>query len=252
MRNIKLQIEYDGTNYSGWQTQKSDKTVQETLSHAIMQALQEKITIHGAGRTDAGVHALGQVAHFKTGSSIPAKRLVHAINYHLPHDIVVKSAEDVPESFHAQYSTKSKVYQYTVLNDWTRSAINRNFCYLYGYALDVEKIAAAAKLLVGAHDFTSFTTKAIEEKNRVRTVQRLDIKKEGKYLFFTIEADGFLYNMVRTIVGTLLEVGRGKLTGEDVMDVLSKKNRIFAGPTAPARGLCLMEIKYKDDSEPTA
>ncbi|MEK7298191.1 MAG: tRNA pseudouridine synthase A, partial [Planctomycetota bacterium] len=125
MRNIKLQIEYDGANYSGWQIQKNDKTVQETLSHAIAQALQEKVTIHGAGRTDAGVHALGQVAHFKTGSSIPAKRLVHAINYYLPHDIVVKSAVDVPETFHAQYCTKSKVYQYTVLNDWTRSAINR-------------------------------------------------------------------------------------------------------------------------------
>lgn len=244
MRNIKLQIEYDGANYSGWQIQKNDKTVQETLSHAIAQALQEKVTIHGAGRTDAGVHALGQVAHFKTGSSIPAERLVHAINYYLPHDIVVKSAVDVPESFHAQYSTKSKVYQYTVLNDWTRSAINRNFCYVYGYALDVEKMADAARLLIGAHDFTSFTTKAIEEKNRVRTVQRLDIRKEGKYLYFTIEADGFLYNMVRTIVGTLLEVGRGKIAGEAINDILNKKNRIFAGPTAPARGLCLMEIKY--------
>ncbi|MBF8277742.1 MAG: tRNA pseudouridine synthase [Candidatus Brocadiaceae bacterium] len=244
MRNIRLQIEYDGANYSGWQTQKNDKTVQETLSHAIWQALQEKITIHGAGRTDAGVHALGQVAHFKTGSSIPANRLVHAINYYLPHDIVVKSAVDVPETFHAQYSTKSKVYQYTVLNDWTRSAINRNFCYVYGYALDVEKMTEAAKLLIGAHDFTSFTTKAIEDKNRVRTVQRLDIRKEGKYLYFTIEADGFLYNMVRTIVGTLLEVGRGKIAGDAIKDILNKKNRIFAGPTAPARGLCLMEITY--------
>lgn len=244
MRNIRLQIEYDGANYSGWQTQKNDKTVQETLSHAIGQALQEKITIHGAGRTDAGVHALGQVAHFKTGSSIPADRLVHAINYYLPHDIVVKSAGDVPETFHAQYSTKSKVYQYTVLNDWTRSAINRNFCYVYGYALDVEKMTEAAKMLIGSHDFTSFTTKAIEDKNRVRTVQRLDIRKEGKYLYFTIEADGFLYNMVRTIVGTLLEVGKGKIAGDAIKDILNKKNRIFAGPTAPARGLCLMEIKY--------
>lgn len=244
MRNIKIQIEYDGSNYSGWQTQKNDKTVQETLSHAIGEALQEKVTIHGAGRTDAGVHALGQVAHFKTGSSIPTDRIVHAINYYLPHDIVVKSATDVPETFHAQYSTKSKVYQYTVLNDWTRSAIHRNFCYVYGYALDVEKMARAAKMLTGAHDFTSFTTKAIEEKNRVRTVQRLDIRKEGKYLYFTIEANGFLYNMVRTIVGTLLEVGRGKIDAEAIKDVLNKKNRIFAGPTAPARGLCLMEIKY--------
>ncbi len=244
MRNIKLQIEYDGANYSGWQTQKNDKTVQETISHAIAQALQEKITIYGAGRTDAGVHALGQVAHFKTGSSIPAERLVHAINYYLPHDIVVKSAVDVSESFHAQYCTKSKVYQYTVLNDWTRSAINRNFCYVYGYALDMEKMADAAKMLIGAHDFTSFTTKAIEEKNRVRTVLRLEIRKEGKYLYFTIEADGFLYNMVRTIVGTLLEVGRGKIAGDTIKDILNKKNRIFAGPTAPARGLCLMEIKY--------
>lgn len=246
MRNIKLQIEYDGTNYSGWQTQKNEKTVQETLSRAVGQAIQESITIYGAGRTDAGVHALGQVAHFKTDSSIPAKQLVPAINHYLPHDIVVKSASDVAESFHAQYCAESKVYQYTIFNDWTRTAINRNYCSVHGYSLDVEKMTEAAKMLIGTHDFTSFTTRAVEEKNRVRTVQRLDIRREGKYIYLIIESNGFLYNMVRTIVGTLLEVGRGKIPGESIKDILNKKNRIFAGPTAPARGLCLIEIKYKD------
>ncbi len=244
MRNIRLLIEYDGTNYAGWQWQKNAKTVQETLAKAVGQAVQEPVKIYGAGRTDAGVHALGQVANFHTHSNIPSGRLLLAINFYLPHDITIKDAADVPESFHAQYCAVSKVYQYTLFNDWVRTSLNRNFCYVCGFQLNVDKMLDAAQYLIGTHDFTSFTTRALQEKNRIRTVKRLEIKNEEKYLYFSVEADGFLYNMVRTIVGTLIEVGRGKIAVENVKDILDAKNRNLAGPTAPAKGLCLMEVKY--------
>lgn len=249
MRNIRLLIEYDGTDYAGWQWQKNDKTIQETLSKAIGQVVQEPVKIYGASRTDAGVHALGQVANFHTISDIPSERLPHAINFHLPYDITIKTAAEVTSSFHAQYGAQSKVYQYTLLNNWIRSSLNRNFCYVFGFPLDMDKMIAASKYLIGTRDFTSFTTKARCEKNRTRTVKGLDIIKKGIYIYFTIEANGFLYNMVRTIVGTLIEIGRGKLPVEQIKDILDAKSRKMAGPTAPARGLCLMEVKYEPDRE---
>ncbi|MBI2471049.1 MAG: tRNA pseudouridine(38-40) synthase TruA [Planctomycetes bacterium] len=247
MRNIRLLIEYDGTNYAGWQWQKNAITIQETLSKTIERVVQEPVKIYGSSRTDAGVHALGQVANFHTRSNIPSKRLLLAINFYLPHDITIKEAADVPESFHSQYNTVSKVYKYTLFNDWIRTSLNRNFCHVCGFQLDMDNMAKTAQYLTGTHDFTSFTTKALQEKNRIRTIKRLEIKREGRYIYFTVEADGFLYNMVRSIVGTLIEVGRGKISGEDVKDILDAKNRNLAGPTAPAKGLCLMEVKYERD-----
>ncbi|MCC7211277.1 MAG: tRNA pseudouridine(38-40) synthase TruA [Candidatus Brocadia sp.] len=248
MRNIRLLIEYDGTQYAGWQWQNDQKTVQEMLSKAVEQVVQEPVKIYGASRTDSGVHALGQVANFKTTSSVPSKRLIHAINFYLPHDITVKGAADVPVSFHAQYDAQSKIYRYTLLNNWIRTSLNRNFCYLCGLLLNAEKMRYAAQYLIGTHDFTSFTTSALQGKNRIRTVKRLEITREGKYLYFTVEANGFLYNMVRTMVGTLIEVGRGKIMVESMKDILGAKNRNLAGPTAPAKGLCLIEVKYDQDS----
>ncbi|HHT9136398.1 MAG TPA: tRNA pseudouridine(38-40) synthase TruA [Candidatus Wunengus sp. YC60] len=245
MRNIRLLIEYDGTNYAGWQWQKNAITIQETLSKTIERVVQEPVKIYGSSRTDAGVHALGQVANFHTHSNIPSERLLLAINFYLPHNITIKEAADTPESFHAQYNTVSKVYQYTLFNDWIRTSLHRDFCHVCGFQLDMDKMTKTAQYLTGTHDFTSFTTKALQEKNRIRTIKRLEIKKEGKYIYFIVEADGFLYNMVRSIVGTLIEVGRGKIPGEDVKDILDAKNRNLAGPTAPARGLCLMEVKYE-------
>ncbi len=249
MRNVRLLIEYEGTHYAGWQWQKNDRTVQETLSKAIEHVVQEPIKIYGASRTDAGVHALGQVANFKTTSHISSEKLLHAINFYLPHDITVKNATDVAESFHAQYDAQSKVYQYTLFNDWVRTSLNRNFCYICGIHLDLDKMLAATRYIIGTHDFTSFTTKAWSEKHRIRTVKKLDITKEGKYVYFTIEANGFLYNMVRTMVGTLIEVGRGKITAEHLQDILDARDRKLAGPTAPAKGLCLMKVTYECDGE---
>ncbi len=243
MNNIKLVIEYDGTNYAGWQQQKKEKTVQETLKKAIENVVNEKITLYGSGRTDAGAHALGQVANFKTKSNIPTSKLVQAINFYLPNDIVVKSARKVSGEFHSQYSTKSKIYRYTILNNNTGSAINRNFCYYYNGDLNIEKMQKVSKALLGRHDFSAFKSKSDNVSN-IRTIKKLEIKKKGKHLLFTIEADGFLYKMVRSIVGTLLEVGKGKMTITEFKRVSRSGIRSLAGATVPAKGLCLLKVKY--------
>ncbi len=243
MSNIKLIIEYDGTNYAGWQQQKNDKTVQETLKKAIENVVHEKILLHGAGRTDAGVHALGQVANFETKSTIPTSKLVQAINSYLPRDIVVRSVKRMPKGFHSRYSAKSKIYRYTILSHTIGNAINRNFCYHYSADLNIEKIQKASKILLGKHDFSTFKSKSNNGNNK-RTIKRIEIQRRGRYVLFTIEADGFLYKMVRSIVGTLLEVGREKMTIKEFDRVLKSKNRSLAGATVPARGLCLLRVKY--------
>ncbi|MCP5003384.1 MAG: tRNA pseudouridine(38-40) synthase TruA [Planctomycetes bacterium] len=247
MNNIKLVIEYDGTNYAGWQKQKNDVTVQETLKQAIESVVKEEIRLLGAGRTDSGVHALGQVANFETNSTIPVTRLAQAVNFHLPRDIAVRSARRVARGFHSQYSAKSKIYRYTILNHPVRSAVNRNFCYQYCVPLNIEKIHHASELIVGSHDFGSFKSKSRSEKrgkSAVRTVKMLDVLRRGRYVLFTIEADGFLYKMVRAIVGTLIEVGRGKISLEEFDRIVKAENRSCAGVSVPARGLCLMRVKY--------
>ncbi len=243
MNNIKLVIEYDGTNYDGWQQQKSGKTIHQTLNKAIVKVVNEEITLLGAGRTDAGTHAMGQVANFETQSNIPLFNLAQAINYYLPKDIVVKSAHKMPEKFHSRYSAKSKVYRYTIFNSKTRSAIGRNYCHYYATDLNIEKMQKASKALIGKHDFSTFKSKS-EVVSSVRTIKKLEIKKKGEYLFFTIEADGFLYKMVRAIVGTLLEVGRGKMTIGKFKETVKSGIRSKAGNTVPAHGLCLLRVKY--------
>ncbi|MDR4498113.1 MAG: tRNA pseudouridine(38-40) synthase TruA [Candidatus Scalindua sp.] len=247
MNNIKLVIEYDGTNYAGWQKQKKDKTVQETLKRAIESVVNEEVKLIGAGRTDSGVHARGQVANFKTSATIPTTKLAQAINFHLPRDIAVRSARRVSKGFHSQYSAKSKIYRYTVLNHTVRNAINRNICYQYCAPLNIEKIQQASKIIIGRHDFSTFKSKSRsekEEKDPVRTIKMLEVVKKGRYILFTIEADGFLYKMVRAIVGTLLEVGRRKMSLEEFDRVVKAKNRSCAGVSVPASGLCLLRVKY--------
>ncbi len=247
MKNIKLVIEYDGTNYAGWQKQKSDKSLQETLKQAIEDVVNEEIRLQGAGRTDSGVHARGQVANFETNSTIPITRLAQAINFHLPRDITVRSARRVAKGFHAQYSAKSKIYRYTILNHTIRSAINRNFCYQYCTPLNIEKIQNASQIITGRHDFSSFKSKSRsekDEKDAVRTVKMLEVSRKGRFVLFTIEADGFLYKMVRAIVGTLLEVGRGKMSLEEFERIVKARDRSYSGVNVPARGLCLLRVKY--------
>jgi tRNA pseudouridine38-40 synthase len=243
VNNIKLVIEYDGTNYVGWQQQKNGISVHGKLSKAIEKVVNEEVKLLGAGRTDAGTHAIGQVANFKTNSNIPSFNLVQAINSYLPKDIVVKSAKKVPEKFHSRYSAKSKIYCYTILNSNIRCAIQRNYSHYYSSYLDIEKMQKASKALIGKHDFSVFKSKS-DILSSVRTVKRLDIKKKGKHVSFTIEADGFLYKMVRSIVGTLLEVGRGKMTITEFKKIVKSKARAKAGNTVPAKGLCLLKVKY--------
>lgn len=251
MRNIRLTIEYDGTNYRGWQVQRQAHgagrradTIQETIEKALRKILQEKTRLIASGRTDAGVHAWAQVANFKTNSGIPQERLQKALNGLLPGDIAVSKAEEVKNSFHARFDAKSKIYRYTILNRPYRSAFSRNRVYFYPYPLDVGLMRKEAMGLVGKHDFKSFQATDKKRRGSVRRIKRLKITKEESLIYIDIEAEGFLYNMARNIVGTLIEIGRGKMAKGSLKKILFARNRRVAGPTAPACGLCLLGVKY--------
>ena len=245
MRNIKITIEYDGTKYNGWQTQKNGSGIQEMITNAIHQVCLDVDKINGAGRTDAGVHAFGQIANFFTDSNVPVKKMATAINAFLPKDIVVKSAEEVDKDFHSRYSAKGKKYMYVVNNSETRSALDFYREYYLPYKVDYKKIKKAAEYFEGTHDFRGFMASGSSVKDTVRTISKIHIKKrdDGR-IIFNFVGDGFLYNMVRILVGTLLDVGIGKINPEDVKDIILSKNRTKAGKTAPAQGLYLVEVYY--------
>lgn len=261
MRNIKLEIEYDGTGYCGWQVQNRPKTkdqrpktakksIQEAIEKTLQKILQEKIKLIASGRTDAGVHALAQVANFKTETKIPAWKLQRALNGNLTKDIAITKVEDVLPDFHSRFQAKSKTYRYTILNRNYPSALLKDKVYHFPYPLDVDLMRREARALLGKHDFKSFGASASSVKGTVRTIKKIAIKKstydsrEPSLITIDIEADGFLYNMVRNIVGTLIEIGRGKLGKGSVKRVLALRGREFAGPLVPARGLCLLKVKY--------
>ena len=244
MRNVKLILEYDGAHYAGWQIQPNGASIQAAVQDAIAAITGElDVKLIGSGRTDAGVHAAGQVANFKTAARIPAPDLVHAVNTKLPEGISVVAAEDVPEDFHARYSAKAKTYRYTILNRPVRSPLQRTRALWVTRPLDVEAMHAAAEHVRGEHDFAAFQSKP-NGKPSVRTVTRLGVTREGPLVFIDITADGFLYNMVRAIAGTLIEVGLGKRAAESVAQLVRSRDRAQAGPTAPAHGLCLMTVEY--------
>jgi len=248
MRNLKIDLEYDGTNYCGWQTQKGypTKSIQETLENALRKILHHKVSLIGSGRTDAGVHALAQVANFKTSSGITCEKLYQALNGTLPVDIRVTKVEESPEGFHSRFDVKSKIYRYSVLGRKHGSAILRDFVYFYHYPLDAELMRREAACLIGKHDFRAFCANASSAKNTIRTIKKISIKKQASGLVtIDIEADGFLYNMVRNIVGTLCLIGRHKLQSGDLKKILLSRNRRLAGHAAPAHGLCLMKVNYK-------
>jgi tRNA pseudouridine38-40 synthase len=244
MRNIKLRLEYDGTNYAGWQIQKNAHTIQGILQNRLAETLQEDLKLIGAGRTDSGVHARGQVANFKTGSKLSLKAIHNALNSRLPQDIRAIDVQEALLEFHAQYDAKAKLYRYSILNHKICSPFKRFYYHHIPYRLDVAKMVEESMVLIGRHDFRSF--QAVDKKTRssIRTVRKLQIKEENYCLYVDIEADGFLYNMVRNIVGTLIETGRGKMPVGSMKRILEGRDRTLAGPTAPARGLCLMEVKY--------
>jgi tRNA pseudouridine38-40 synthase len=243
-RNIRLVIEYDGTNYAGWQIQKNAKSVQGTLEAALKRITREKIKLISCGRTDSGVHAEGHVANFKTKSKISLVNLQRGLNSVLPKDIAITEAKEVSLDFNSRYDAKSKVYRYTILNRPYPAALCRSYFHYVPYRLDLNAMKREAKCLLGRHDFKSFQAADKKERPSVRTIEKLSIKRKGDFVEIGIEADGFLYNMVRNIVGTLVEIGRGRFRAGSMKEILKAKNRNLAGPTAPAKGLCLMEIKY--------
>ena len=243
-RNIRLTIEYDGTAYYGWQIQASHKTVQGEIDRAIQEITGHHSTVFGAGRTDAGVHAQGQVANFRTTCRIPMEKWPHAINAHLPADITIVSAEEVPTDFHSQFHAKEKTYRYTILNRDTPSALRRVRAHLVRRPLDVEKMVEAAKALTGTHDFRAFGTEMSKKERTVRTIRELKIERVGDEVWLDFTGDGFLYNQVRAMVGTLLDVGLGRRPAEWVKEILDGRDRTKAGVNVPAKGLCLISIKY--------
>lgn len=243
-RNIKLVIRYDGTHYSGWQSQKNALTVQEAISSALKKITGRKVKLTGAGRTDSGVHAAGQVANFKTHSTLSPDRIKEALNSSIPDDILIESAEYAPLRFDSQRSAISKRYRYTVTTARFTDPFMRHFASRFSYPLNIKRMRRAAKSLVGRHDFKSFQASGSNESNTVRTIKKIEIEKRNGLLYIDVWADGFLYNMVRIIAGTLLEIGRGKIDESAIKEMLIKKDRRSAGPTAPAKGLCLMSVKY--------
>lgn len=243
-RNVRLTIEYEGTAYAGWQLQDDQPTVQAVVMMAIEKALGERVNVIGASRTDSGVHARGQTANFRTASTMAAWKIAHALNAHLPEDVSVTSAVDVPFDFHSQYSAKGKWYRYRVRNDRYRSAVDRAFVLVVRNGIDLAAMQESAKVLVGEHDFRAFATQIAPEKNSVRTMTRVAWSKDGPNLSLDVEGTGFLYNMVRTFAGTMLKIGAGAWPASRMAEILASKDRKQAGPVAPAWGLTLMEVRY--------
>ncbi len=246
MRNIRLTVEYDGTAYRGWQRQPSGPSIQGTLEEAVVKMTGEPVTVVGAGRTDAGVHALNQVANFKTRSAIPAANFLKGLNSLLPRDMAVKSLGDADPAFHARFYARKKVYRYRILNGPVRPALLRNFAWHVRFPLDPARMEEGVPHFLGTLDFTSFCAARCDTRGRVRTVTRafLDFRQAGEILF-TIEADGFLRHMVRNIVGLLVEIGKGRIRPDDVPAILAAKDRRRAAMTAPPQGLFLMEVSYE-------
>jgi len=244
MKNIKLVLEYDGTRFFGFQKQKTGKTVQSELEKALRRIFRKKIAVIPAGRTDSGVHARGQVVNFKVRTAIPLENIRRALNTYLPEEIAVRDASFVPPDFHARYSAKKKLYRYRILLGRNPRPLERLYAYHYPYPLNLEWIKKAAKILEGRHDFRAFQAHAGEEKNSIRVLHRLKVKERSPFLELSFEGDGFLYNMVRNIVGTLLWGGGGKITLARLREILKSRDRRLAGPTAPPQGLVLEKVIY--------
>jgi tRNA pseudouridine38-40 synthase len=244
MKRIKITIEYDGTRYSGWQKQPNELTIQGEIEKAIENSIGEKVEVFGSGRTDAGVHALGQTAHFDLVSPVPTEKLAMILNNALPDDIVVKDAVEVDENFHARFSIKKKCYQYRILNRTQKDAFLANRVCFIKYPLDISKMKEAAKLIEGKHDFQGFCSAQTQATNFEREVFSIDVHREGDFVYVDVCGSGFLYNMVRIIVGTMVDYALDKLTKEDIINALEDGDRAKSGQTLPPQGLYLKETIY--------
>ncbi len=244
MRRIKLVIAYDGTNYCGWQLQPGKPTVEAELNRALSELLREAVTVTGASRTDSGVHALGNVAVFDTESRIPAEKISYAVNQRLPEDIRVQSSYEAAPDFHPRKTVSRKTYEYRILNRKIALPTERLYATHIYYDLDVIRMQEAAEYLVGEHDFKSFCSVKTQALDTVRTIYQLTVTKEEDIIRIRVTGSGFLYNMVRIIAGTLMEIGRGAYPPERIREILKGCDRSLAGPTALPQGLKLLEIDY--------
>ncbi|MEN6340690.1 MAG: tRNA pseudouridine(38-40) synthase TruA [Clostridiaceae bacterium] len=243
-RRIRLIVAYDGTNYVGWQLQENGVSVQQKLNEALLAVTGEQIRVHGSGRTDSGVHARAQVAHFDTEARMPADKFAIAMNMRLPCDIRVLFSEEALEDFHARFSAKNKTYRYTVQTGLHADVFCRDTALHLHTPVDFDRMAIAAKDVQGEHDFAAFMTTGSKIESTVRTVTRSEWTRDGAFYYYDVSANGFLYNMVRILVGTMLEIGAGNLPEYAIAHALETKNRLDAGPTAPAHGLMLMRVVY--------
>lgn len=243
--NYRLDIQYDGTRYEGWQRQKStDNTIQGKIEEVLSRMLERPVQIDGAGRTDSGVHARGQVANVHMDTKMSCKEICEYLNRYLPEDIEISSVIQAEERFHSRLLAKKKVYQYRIVTDSHKNVFERKYQYPLHAELDVDAIRKAAEQLLGTHDFKSFCSNKKMKKSTVRTLYSIDVKKESHELIITYIGDGFLYNMVRILTGTLIEVGRGERQPGEMPGILSANDRSMAGFTAPAQGLTLLEVRY--------
>ena len=244
MRNLRLDICYDGTRYRGWQRLKGvENTVQGKLEQTLSRILGESVEISGSGRTDAGAHALGQVANVHCESAMSCQEILEQLRRYLPEDIGIYSCQDVPERFHARLNAKRKTYRYRVWNSDLPCVFERRSVYADSRPLDLEAMRQAGAVFLGTHDFSAFCANKKMKKSTVRRIERIDIRRDGPEIRFEFVGDGFLYNMVRIMVGTLLEVGRGERPAGSVSELFGAK-REKAGYLVPASGLCLMEVEY--------
>ena len=245
MRNIKLTIEYDGKEFNGWQKQPNKLNIQGTIEKALEEITGETIELNASGRTDAGVHAYGQVANFKTNSSLPVEKFAIAVNSKIKKSMVIKKAEEVDDSLHARYNCKEKTYRYVINNSEYGTAIYRNLeCYI-PQKLNVSDMQKAIKHFIGEHDFKAFKSSGTSSKSSVRTIYNAVIKQEDDKIIIELTGNGFLYNMVRIISGTLVDVGLGKIKPEEIPEIIESKDRQRAGKTLPPQGLYLLEVKYE-------
>ena len=245
-RNIRMIIAYDGTEFHGWQRQPNLRTVQDAIEQAARRVVRHQVSVVGSGRTDAGVHAAGQVAHFETDCDMPCDNLRKAIGGRLPKDISILELREAPAGYRPSFDAVSKLYRYTIYNDAPRPVeeMRQRYVYHFWHPLEVDRMADAARRLVGEHDFASFATTGREYETTVRTILRLEVHRRFREIYLDVEGTGFLYNQVRNMVGTLIDIGRGHWPVEMIDTILAARSRSAAGPTAPARGLCLQWVRY--------
>lgn len=243
-KRIRITVAYDGTNYHGWQLQENGITIEEELNRCLSELLGERIHVIGASRTDSGVHALGNIAVFDTENRMPAEKVAYALNQRLPEDIRIQKSEEVPAQWHPRHCASIKTYEYRIYRAEFSMPVRRLYSYFFYRPIDVGRVREAADYLVGEHDFRSFCQTGAQVESTVRTLYAVQVEEQGAELVLRIRGNGFLYNMVRIIVGTLIEVGQGKREPQSMREVLAAKDRSAAGPTAPAHGLTLVKYEF--------